>query len=72
MESLTLSIGYLLQLGFLPRFQNLNATYQMADLDKSANQFLEMDSSLQEATLDCVIAISKISEHLRNAIYADN
>ena len=46
MESLTLSIGYLLQLGFLPRFQNLNATYQMADLDKSANQFLEMDSSL--------------------------
>lgn len=44
----------------------------MSDLEDEANKFLELDQALQEAIFDCVIAISKISMHLRNAIYSES
>ncbi len=75
MESLTKSVNMLTKdLTFLPKFKgNRNdARYEFQDLEKAVQNFFHLESNLQEATLDCVIAISKISMHLRNAIYADN
>ena len=63
-------------LTFLPEFRGKSrgskAKYEFQDLEREVNRFFELESTLQEATFDCVIAISKISMHLRNAIYADN
>ena len=44
----------------------------MSELERQAEGFMGMESALQEVTLDCVIAISKISMHLRNAIYSES
>lgn len=72
MESLTQSVNRLLSLGFLPSFQGLKSSYKLDDLEKFALDFPRMDETLQEATFDCVIAISKITMHLKNAICAEN
>ena len=37
-----------------------------------ASSFPEQDPVLQEVTFDCVIAISKISMHLKHAICSEN
>ena len=62
-----------MRLKFLPKFQDRNnERYKFSDLEDEANKFLGQHEALQEAILDCVIAISKIAMHLRNAIYADS
>ena len=73
LESLTTSIGRLLPLAFLPlHIKGVNPTYEISELEKKADDFLSMEPALQEVTFDCVIAISKISMHMRNAIYDEN
>ena len=72
LESLTSSIRDLLNLTFLPDYKGLNGNYQLSELERQAEGFMSMENALQEVTLDCVIAISKISMHLRNAIYNDS
>lgn len=73
MESLSQSVNLLLQLRYiLPTFRGHNATYKLVDLEKMADDFLGLDPALQEASFDCLIAVSKISMHLKNAICADN
>lgn len=69
---MTSAINRLLQLEFLPKFKGFNATYEARDTREDADRFRAMEYALQEATFDCVIAISKISMHMRNAIFADN
>ena len=72
LEALTQAVSRLLQLEFLPKFKGLNARYEEKELVEAANRFTDLDPALQEATLDCVVAISKISMHLMHAIFADN
>ena len=70
LESLTQAINRLLMLKFLPAFKGLNASYEIEELKNAADKFPELEPSLQEATFDCVIAISRISMHIRNDVYA--
>lgn len=56
----------------MPRFKGLNATYDIQDLEKAADDFVRSETALQEATFDCVIAISKIAMQLRMAIFHDS
>ena len=72
-DSLIQSIKRLLELKFLPAYKSLNhGDYEASDHEKQVDLFLAMDPSLQEVSFDCIMAISKLSMHLRNAIYNDS
>ena len=69
MENLTKAISRLLQLNFLPAY---GGKYSEADLVDRAEKFMSMHSALKQVSFDCVMAISKISMHLKRAIYAES
>ena len=73
-QALLESIKRLQQLRFLPPYKGINAVYpRLEEQEKETiDKFCALDSTLQEATLDCVIAISRISMQLRHSIYEEN
>ena len=72
-EALTRANERLMQLEFLPKLRaGLSQSEEEAQLLSHADSFLQQDDALQEITLDCVMAISKISLYLRDGLFGND
>ena len=47
---------------FIPNYKTIERGQEDAEFNKLADDFMKLDENLQQMTLDCVIALSKIAE----------
>jgi len=72
LEALTSAYRRLDNLDFLPKYKALKPGEHEGNFQDLADKFMDLDLNLQEVTLDCVMAISKIAMHLMLGYYGND